>query len=602
MGHVSRWAFGRSTDRAILAERLDRWLAAGYFLAAVPGLMFTRLENGIALLWLATALLVPRLARVGVRHWPRPILYCSVASMVATSLFGAGLAAAPLFAASLMLEAMVGALLLRRFIPDGKLFDTIPRVGLFVGLIGVLMPVASAFAGAGAASLALGLAYWDVWLDWALAHGLGALTFMPIVTLAMLPDTRVRLTEIWASWSHVDWCLAGLSVAINLAVFAQTRLPLLFLPILPLIFFTIRHGRIGASGSIVLIALVGGALTSLGTGPVVLTGGSRHENVLFFQFFLASCIVTALPMAAEMNRRRLLTRRTQESEALFRLMADRSGDILFNLSRDGIIRYVSPSISKISGFSPEQLHGSAVIDLVIDEDRAVVTRAHLDALSQPSETFVFEYRARTSDGRVVWFETHAKSILDENGQVVGVVNSVRDVSHRKALESRLRDEANKDPLTGCANRRVFDRLLKKAVSQSSEGQWAGCLVIADIDHFKRVNDQYGHPIGDIVLRAVTAVLTSSLRASDTVCRIGGEEFGFIVFGLNIEGCHELCERVRNRLCSNPIITPSGAILTTISMGIVDIAKFDNVSDVVEAADEALYQAKRAGRNCLSVAA
>jgi diguanylate cyclase (GGDEF)-like protein/PAS domain S-box-containing protein len=595
-------AHGTRPNRAIVARRFDRWVGVSYFLVAAPSLIFTRVDNGIALLWVATALLVSRLALVRPRRWPRLIVYCSIASMTATTLFGSGLAAAPLMATALIIEAMVGALLLRRFIPDGRFFDTIPRVGVFVGVIGIVMPAVSAFVGAAAANMALGIAYWDVWLDWVLAHGLGTLTAMPIITLAMHPDTRARLTEIRANWGPIDWALAGLAVAVNVAVFAHIQLPLLFLPMLPLVLLTVRHGRIGASGAIVLIAIIGGVFSSLSMGPVSLIGGSRHQEFLFLQFFLATCIVTALPMAAEMNRRRELTLRLQESEALFRLIADRSGDILIKLSPDGIIRYVSPSITKIGGFSPRQLRGTASIDLVVDEDRAVVTRAHLDAINHPNETFIYEYRARAVDGQVRWFETHSTATLDEDGRVTGVVNSVRDVSHRKALERRLQDEADTDSLTGLANRRVFDKLLTKAVSEISKGQWDGCLVIADIDRFKQVNDRYGHPVGDLVLREVAAILAASVRATDTVCRTGGEEFGFIVWGLPIDACQELCERIRERLENNPIMTPAGAIPVTISMGIVDIGKFATLKDAVTAADGALYQAKRAGRNRLSIAA
>ena len=592
----------RRPDQAVRAGRFDLWLGAGYFLLAAPALFFTRFESGIALLWVANALLVPRLTQVHPRYWPRPLLCCALANMIATTLFGAGLAAAPMFATAQLTEAIVGAMLLRHFMPDGRFFDTMPRVGLFVFAIGILMPMVSAFAGAAAANLALGIAYWVVWRDWAVTHGLGTLTCMPIFTLMMRQDTRKRLTEIRANWGVFDWCLVAICVAVNIAVFAQTRLPLLFLPMLPLILLTVRHGRIGASAGIVLIALIGGTFTSINRGPVALIDGSHYQGVLFFQFFLAVCIITVLPMAAEMNRRRYLTRRLQESEALFRLMADRSGDILLNLTLDGIIRYVSPSIARVGGFSPEQLRGTASIDLVVEEDRDVVTRAHRAAIAQPNETFVFEYRARTRDRRTIWFETHARSIVDKNGRVAGVVNSVRDVSHRKTIEGRLNDEANKDPVTGLANRRVFDRLLETALAQSAERQGSGCLVIADIDHFKRVNDRYGHPAGDIVLREVAAVLTSGLRATDTVCRIGGEEFGFILWGPSVEGCRELCERLRERLASVPILTPSGAIAVTISMGIVDIGRYLVIGDAVAAADEALYQAKRAGRNRLSIAA
>ncbi len=598
----SRSAATKRSDRKSRIAQSDTWLGVGYLAIACVSLIFTRIDDGIALLWIATALLLPRLALIRPQHWAKPIIFCSIGSMIATTLFGAGIIAAPLLAVALMVEAVTGALLLRRFLPDGRFFDTIPRVGIFVGLVGFVAPACSAFIAAGAACSALGLPYWNVWLDWAVTHGLGTLTFMPIVTLAMRTDTRQRLKEIWAKWGFTDWCILVLAIAMNVAVFAQTRLPLLFLPMLPLILLTIRHGRIGASGAILLIAIVGGGLTTFGFGPVALIQGSQHQEMLFFQFFLTTCIITALPMAAEMNRRRDMARRLQDSEAMFRLMADRSGDVLFNLSLDGAIRFVSSSVSKVGGFKPEKLLGTASIDLVCAEDRETVTRAHMNAIRHPNETFIFEYRAQTGDGEIRWFETHARSILDVSGQVVGVVNSIRDVSHRKRLEKQLSDDANRDALTGLANRRVFDRMLTTALSQRSEGQWAGCLVIADVDHFKRVNDQHGHPVGDLVLQGVATVLTSGLRATETVCRIGGEEFGMILWGMRIDGCRELCDRLREHLADNPIQAPSGAVAVTISLGIVDIGNHSNVGDAIAAADKALYQAKQAGRNRLAVAA
>ena len=582
--------------------RRDLKLSAGYFLAAVIALLFSRFENGLAMSWFATAVLTPRLALTRPVHWRRPIVLCGLASMIASALVGAGPAAAPIFGAASMLEAACGAILLRRYMSDGRFFDTVTRVGIFMSIVGVVAPALSGFIGAAAAKFVMGLPYPTAWLGWLMAHGLGALTYMPIITLLMRPNTRSRLSEIKRGWCRTDWFLSVLTLGISLLVFGQTTLPILFLVMLPLTLTTMRHGRLGASASITIIATAGGILTLAGSGPVALIDSSPAEKVLFFQFFLATCIVIALPMAAELNRRRFLARRLQESEARFRLMADRSSDVLFNLSLDGIVHYVSPSIVSVSAYSPAELIGKRSIELVHEEDRAAVRQGHRNAVADADQTFVFEYRGITKDGRIIWFETHTRAMCDETGQVAGVVSSVRDVSHRKALESRLSDAATRDPLTGLFNRIVFDERLKDALRLCSDPEKNCCLVIADIDHFKQVNDQFGHPCGDAVLREVAGVFNGALRSSDTLCRIGGEEFGLILSDISFEDGYALCERIRERLAGTMIVTSSASVRVTVSMGLADLAKHPSVDAAVSAADIALYDAKNRGRNRLAIAA
>lgn len=573
-------------------------LAGSYFLLAAGALLFSRFQQGIALSWFATALLVPRLALTHPTRWGRPLLFCAAASVAATVLFGAGPSAAPGFALALLLEAGVAALMLRRFIPDGGYFDTVPRVGTFVLWVGVVAPGIAAFLGAAVGTIVMARPYWETWLHWSAAHSLGTLTLMPIITLALRPDTRQRLHEIRTKWGITDTSLVGLVLGINFAVFAQTHFPLLFLPMLPMMFLTLRHGRIGASGSIIVTAVIGGVLTAFGEGPVALIAGSPNIKVLFFQFFLAVCVIAALPMAGELTRRRILTQQLQKSEALFRLMADRSGDVLLNISPDGTLLYVSPSMETIGGYPPEQLLGTSSYDLLADEDKDGVRRAHRNALLNPDETFVFEYRGIRSDGRAVWYEAHVRAMVDEAGDVTGLIGAVRDVSHRKALESQLHDLATRDALTGLGNRRQFESSLAAEVALSIEERRQSCLVIVDLDHFKRINDDFGHSAGDAILRAVAAQFQSSLRKNDTVCRIGGEEFGFILREINIEDGAALCNRLREGVASASLKVDRSVVPVSVSLGIVSMARHDSVGDLITAADEALYRAKAAGRNRL----
>lgn len=582
--------------------RQDLALGAIYFVLSGAAAAFTRVDGGIAMLWFATALLVPRLTMARPQHWLQPLLICAVASVLSTSLFGAGLTAAPFFAAVNLAEAMVGALLLRRHIPDGRYLDTIPRLGMFVLCIGVAMPTLSASFGAINGVLLLDQSYIGTWVAWFTGHGLGTLTAMPLFMLMMRRSTRVRLAELRAGWNDLDRVLVTMAIVVNMLAFMQSELPLLFLPVLPLVLLTLRHGRIGAAFSVLLIAFIGGFCSAKGFGPLSLIDRPTVVRMQFFQVYLATCWLMALPMAAELNRRKFVTRQIRESEALYRLMADRSGDILFNIAVDGSIRYVSPAVSRIAGYEPRRLIGTPSLKLVAKEDRDRIRQLHADAMAQSDETFVYEYQAVTGTGALIWFESHSRAVIDETGAVSGVVSAVRDVSHRKLVEERLAEAAYTDGLTGLNNRRGFDERLATAVDDSGDSRSRHCLVIADIDHFKRVNDTHGHLVGDEVIRKVGAALTAGLREADFVARIGGEEFALLLRDIGADDAASLCERVRIRLEQQPIVVGRVRVPVTISMGVAEIGPLDTLADVQAAADVALYRAKTAGRNQLMIAA
>ncbi len=176
-----------------------------------------------------------------------------------------------------------------------------------------------------------------------------------------------------------------------------------------------------------------------------------------------------------------------------------------------------------------------------------------------------------------------------------------------AREKLYRDElhrlAQTDELTGLANRRELIGGLKRALSDCDRTDRDLAFALLDIDHFKRVNDTFGHPAGDQVIRAVAEVALACTRGGDLVGRIGGEEFGIVLQDACVAQAYEVCERVRQRIQSAAIALVDGTTIEiTVSLGIARRFEGDSVETIVERADAALYQAKHSGRDQVRLAA
>lgn len=190
--------------------------------------------------------------------------------------------------------------------------------------------------------------------------------------------------------------------------------------------------------------------------------------------------------------------------------------------------------------------------------------------------------------------------MTRDGQELGRVWLVHDISERRQREEALATLAATDMLTGLPNRRSFMATLEAALldARSHPGQ-RGILLMADIDHFKRVNDTYGHLVGDAVLQHVAHILRKELRKNDSAGRIGGEEFTVLLYRLSLENGLALANRIRQSLADTPAITSAGSIAVTISMGLV-VLEGGDATRALSCADEALYAAKNAGRNRVCV--
>jgi diguanylate cyclase (GGDEF)-like protein/PAS domain S-box-containing protein len=303
-------------------------------------------------------------------------------------------------------------------------------------------------------------------------------------------------------------------------------------------------------------------------------------------------------------------RRIEESEARYRLLAEHGTDLVFQLDRELVCRYVSPSCREILGYAPDDLIGSHATRQHHPEDAEQVKQilqALIDGHS-PRDRIISRLRHR--EGHWVWVEATIRALhQSESPLPTGIIGSLRDISGRKAVETelekvnrRLQALAGTDGLTGLANRRGFDEVLAREYRRARRNRTGLSLIMIDVDHFKAFNDHYGHPEGDESLRRVAKAIRATLRRpGDLAARYGGEEFGVILPDTNEAAAVAIAEELRRAVLRIGLPhrgTPSG--LLSISCGVASAECCESDAAVlIEQADLALYLAKRNGRNSVA---
>ncbi|MCG5495903.1 sensor domain-containing diguanylate cyclase [Ectothiorhodospira variabilis] len=215
------------------------------------------------------------------------------------------------------------------------------------------------------------------------------------------------------------------------------------------------------------------------------------------------------------------------------------------------------------------------------------------------DDFTAEYRFRHRGGHWIWLQDHARVYERSPDGIAVAVSGLRiDIHRRKEAELRLAYHADHDPLTGLLNRRGMWHVIRGIQAQGQRGHRPNAIAILDLDFFKRVNDTYGHLVGDQLLQEVAMVLRASTRESDWVARWGGEEFLILMPDTNVAQARSFIERLRQQIEAAPFLIREHSLRITVSAGLASshLEEHDSHEAFVSRADMALYAAKKAGRN------
>jgi diguanylate cyclase (GGDEF)-like protein/PAS domain S-box-containing protein len=330
-------------------------------------------------------------------------------------------------------------------------------------------------------------------------------------------------------------------------------------------------------------------------------------------------------LSREMITRRVFERALRTSEERYRQLAEHSKDVIWTLDL-GTRRftYVSPSIEGARGFTPEEVVSQPLSASLLPESHAKIMamlEEHLrriDAGDQSALSAMTEVEQPHKNGGVVVSEVVASFLLDADGKPQSVLGVSRNITERRRVEAQLREandklrgqleeienlhvalqeQAIRDSLTGCFNRRYLDETLERELSRSRREGNPLSLVILDLDHFKQINDTYGHQAGDQALVVLAETLRADIRHEDVLCRYGGEEFIILMPHMPLATAAERAEAWRQKIADIRVPFGKFELTFTTSAGVAAYPDHGKTPDELsQSADLALYLAKNGGRN------
>jgi len=283
------------------------------------------------------------------------------------------------------------------------------------------------------------------------------------------------------------------------------------------------------------------------------------------------------------------------NEELLKTMAESSVDWDVWYATNGQSIYITPSCKDISGYPRESFYQDPdfITSIIHPDDLEIFQehrRLHFVKATGPAEV-TFRILHKNEEVRWIWHQCQA--VFSDDGTWRGRRTTNRDVTALKQAEEQLQRLSTTDPLTGAYNRRMFMDLLAKELQRVDRYGEPFSLLMFDIDHFKAVNDQYGHDAGDRVLVEMVRLSMDTIRQSDALARWGGEEFMVLLPQTDGDMAYTLGERLRKHIARHTFI---GAGHLTVSVGVTSCGSGDTIDSLLKRVDEALYSAKESGRN------
>lgn len=583
-------------------------LVLSYYAAATVALVLSNGPNDTATFWAPSGLvLVAILLRPRDEYGPL-LLGLAIASLASNYTCGVSWLQSVQYTGANVLEGLVGMVLVQRWKLAGLSFDDPARVARFSGAVVVISAIstlaAAVFSGA-----------WDEAFlgSWFATVLLGQLVFVPVF-MTTLRRNKNFFGQLERPQPAEVGLIVGINVLVSVLTFFQVGLPLLFVPVLPILLATYYLGPIGAALGVACTAVIGSIATINGLGPCALVDSAWLDSTQFFQVYLVFLLTAALPLSTALAARNASFRETERQKRYFEMASQTAQIGHWRLDLETQQLSWSDEVFRIHGMpvgpAPEL---EVAVNAYHPDDRDMVNSWLEQCVEQAGE-FAFDARIVTMQGEVRHVNSRGQAETNEAGNVIALFGVFQDVTDRVTTAEQLAEAkeraddraeqarilAGTDQLTGVPNRRGILARLDKEMEKAENHGSSLTVAMLDIDHFKSINDRFGHATGDEVLKRVAGVCMDVLRDSDGFGRMGGEEFLIVLPGASSEDALRINERLAGairEMTAMSINMPTA----TVSIGIASYEPGMTPDTLCAAADGALYEAKRQGRDLVMVA-
>jgi diguanylate cyclase (GGDEF)-like protein/PAS domain S-box-containing protein len=330
-------------------------------------------------------------------------------------------------------------------------------------------------------------------------------------------------------------------------------------------------------------------------------GGRIELSVILIPFKQDGATVSVLGIAQNVTERKMSEWRLRESKQMLRLVINNVPQRVF--WKDPELRYLgcNRAFCEDAGLMhPDEIIGKTDFELSWHANAEAYRRDDRETLDRNQAKINFEEMQNREDGSEHWLRTSKIPLSDFEGRTMGLLCMYEDITPRKMLERQLHEMAHFDSLTGLANRALFSHHLEHAVTRAKHtGSWFA-LMYLDLDKFKSVNDTLGHDAGDELLRAFAQRIKIEARETDVVARLGGDEFGILLEDLPNRAAAETVALKLVKAMEAPVSIHDAPLIVSTSIGIAFSGPEPSADDVMRRVDQAMYTAKRGGRNRFSV--
>jgi diguanylate cyclase (GGDEF)-like protein/PAS domain S-box-containing protein len=300
----------------------------------------------------------------------------------------------------------------------------------------------------------------------------------------------------------------------------------------------------------------------------------------------------------DVTERRAMEKELQERNEILSTIMESARDAIIMIDNKGNVTFWNPAAERLFGYSREEVMGKELHRLMIQDERLYEVYKEAFKRFQLSGKRnavgkTIELKTRHKDGYEIDVELSLSAVkIKDTWHALGIV---RDISERKKYEELLYRQSITDPLTNIYNRRFFMQMLEQEMERTRRYGKPFSIIMLDLDHFKSVNDRFGHAAGDMVLKSVADMIKGRIRKTDYFARWGGEEFIILLPETSVEYAAGLAEELRERL-SSMTLPEVGRV--TASFGVASYRTLDTIDTILMRADSMLYEAKDAGRNCV----